>query len=258
MSRAIYLYCIVRSARKPRAATVPPGLPGAERPAPVELADRLWLVTASVPLEKYGPEPLETSLRDLDWVASIAIAHEAVVEFFARSPGASVIPMKLFTMFSTDGRASSEMRRRRRELERVFDRIEGCEEWGVRVTRRQAGTAARKAVRSATGTGFLEARKKARDDMKNAAFATAEAAEAAFTSLAEIARDGRRRTDEVPGGIAPVLDAAFLVPARRRARFHAAAERLARQVEKSGGHMTLTGPWPPYNFVNPQSAEERS
>ena len=250
MARAIYLYCVVRSARKPRAATVPPGLPGAERPAPVPLDDGLWLVTASVPLEKYGTQALESSLSDLDWVAATAVAHEAVVEFFAHAPGATVIPMKLFTMFSTDGRATSEMRKRRRELDRVFDRIEGCEEWGVRVTRGQRRTSGR-ASRPASGTSFLRARKKVRDDSRQAVLATVEAAETAFASLSEIAREGRRRTDEVPGGVAPVLDAAFLVPSRRRARFHAAVERFSKHVASAGGRMTMTGPWPPYNFVSP-------
>jgi hypothetical protein len=250
MSRVIYLYCVVRSDRKPRASGVPPGLPGAERPTVVKLEDQLWLVTASVPLDRYGSEPLADSLRNLDWVASIALAHEAVVEYFVRAPGAAVIPMKLFTMFSTDARAAAEMQKRRGELDRVFQRIDGCEEWGVRVTRAPVRAAPRKATGSITGAGFLAARKQARDHARNAALATADAADAAFLSLAQIAREGRRRTTEPAGVPAPVLDAAFLVPAQHRARFHAAAERLAKEVAKTGGEMTLTGPWPPYNFVD--------
>jgi hypothetical protein len=77
----------------------------------------------------------------------------------------------------------------------------------------------------------------------------AEAAEAAFTSLSEIARDGRRRGDDVPADARPLLDAAFLVHAGSRRRFHAAAERVAKDVARSGAQLTLTGPWPPYNFV---------
>jgi hypothetical protein len=258
MSRAVYLYCVVSSARKPRIGGVPPGLPGAERPAPVQLDDGLWLVTASVPLDRYGPEPLEASLRDLDWVASIALAHEAVVEFFVRSPGASVIPMKLFTMFSTDGRASAEMRKRRRELGRVFERIAGCEEWGVRVMQGRLRVPRRATLKPpASGAAFLRARKEARDESRDAAAATFEAADAAFTALAEIAREGRRRADEAAGVTAPALDAAFLVPLRRRARFRTEAARLARTVSASGGEMTLSGPWPPYNFVSPSSGEPR-
>ena len=254
MHHAIYVYCVVRSARKPPSATVPPGLPGGERPAPVKLDDRLWLVTASVPLDRYGSGPLEASLRDLDWVASMALAHEAVVEHFVRAAAATVIPMKLFTMFATDARAAAEMGKRRRELERVFDRIEGCEEWGVRVLRGEARRAGSN-TRPETGAAFLAARKQARDESKQAILAVVEAADAAFAALSEIARERTRRSGDEIGGVAPVLDAAFLVPARRRSRFHAAARRVAKQVADRGGRMTLTGPWPPYNFV---AAEEAS
>jgi len=258
MARATYVYCVVRSARKPSVTRVPAGIPGGDRPAPIRLNQRLWLVTATVPLDQYGSGPLETSLRDIDWVAAVALAHEAVVEHFVRSPAAPVIPMKLFTMFSSPDRAIAEMSGRIDDLERVFSRIQGCEEWGVRVTRGEVRLTGRKTPKPQTGAAFLAARKQARDAARNAALATSEAADAAFTSLSEIARDRRRRSEEAPGMIAPLLDAAFLVPARRRARFHAAARRLARDVARSGGRMTLTGPWPPYNFVDTDRAEERT
>ena len=84
--------------------------------------------------------------------------------------------------------------------------------------------------------------------------AAATAADAVYRSLAEIAAEHRRRTSETPGAVAPLLDAAFLVPTRRRARFQSAAQKVAQQVSETGAQMTLTGPWPPYNFVG--SVEE--
>jgi hypothetical protein len=251
---ATYVYCLVRSSRKPSAARVPEGLPGATAPAVAEIDRPLWLVASRVPLAQYGPEALEPALRDLDWVGRSAVAHEAVVEHFASAAAAAVIPMKLFTMFSTVERAVEAMRARRRALDRVFERIAGCEEWGVRVVRSKAAGAAKPAARPRSGTAFLTARKRARDASASAAAAATTAAEQAFSTLVELARDGRRRRDDAPAGAAPpLLDAAFLVPARGRARFHAAAERAARAVARSGATMTLTGPWPPYNFVGEES-----
>lgn len=252
---ATYVYCVVRSARKPATTRVPGGLPGGDRPAAVMFDRGLWLVTATVPLDRYGPSALEALLRDLESVSSIALAHEAVVEYFSRARGATVIPTKLFTMFSTGDRAIDEMRSRRRELGGVFRRIAGCEEWGVRVMRGQHPRQPRSTVKPTSGAAFLAERKKARDESKSAVLAAAQAADTAFSSLSEIARDRRRRDDQPPGAVAPLLDAAFLVPARRRARFHAAAGRLAKEIARSGAQMTLTGPWPPYNFVG---AEETS
>jgi hypothetical protein len=254
MAAATYAYCVVRSKRKPT-RRVPPGVPGSERPAAHDLGRHLWLVAASVPLRQYGPAALEPLLRDLEWVGKIALAHESVVEHFAGSPGATVIPMKLFTMFSTLERAVADMVRRRAELERVMQHIEGCEEWGVRVTRGDPRRPTRPGARPRSGAAFLAARRQAREESRSVLLDAAEAAESAFSSLCGIARDGRRRTAAAPGAAAPLLDAAFLVPARRRARFHAAAERLAEDVARRGGRMTVTGPWPAYNFVSPGESD---
>src|SRR4030095_1132244 len=47
------------------------------------------------------PRALAARLRELAWVAEVAVPHETVVEHFSRARGAVVIPAKLFTMFSS-------------------------------------------------------------------------------------------------------------------------------------------------------------
>jgi hypothetical protein len=204
-----------------------------------------------VPLGRYGPERLETSLRDLKWVAEVAVAHEAVVEHFARLPESAVVPMKLFTMFSSNDRALAEMQQRRRVIDAVLKRIAGCEEWGVRVTGgpRQAVSAA--APEAKSGTAFLAARKQLRDDARAAVVKAASTAAAVFDELAPFSKDARRRDDSPPGAVPPLLDAAFLVPFGKRAKFRVAARRASKLCADAGVTLTLTGPWPAYNFVQP-------
>ena len=250
MTTATYLYCLVQSGRRLPVAGAPAGLPGASAPRCTNAAERLWLVHADVPLDQYGPEPLEAALKDLEWVSRIAVAHESVVEHFAAARSATVIPLKLFTMFSSLERAMAEMRARRDELNDVFARLEGCEEWGVRVLRGETSRQVRPAGRPASGAAFLADRKQARDDARSALIAAATAVDEAYASLAALAADHRRRTGETPGVVAPLLDAAFLVPTRRRGKFRSAAQKAAERVTESGAQMTLTGPWPPYNFVS--------
>lgn len=250
---ATYVYCIVHAPRAPGTARAPRGLAGATRPSIAAVTRSLSLVRATVPLESYGSGPLEAALQDLQWVAEVAVAHEAVVEYFARQAGVTVIPMKLFTMFTSDARAIEEMRSRGRDLEAVAKRIAGCEEWGVRMTRRLAASRPPRRgldVKPSSGAAFLAAKKEARDVARAAVHASTESAEHAFTTLASIARDARRRDDAPEGASAPpLLDAAFLVPATRRARFKAAVRKLAATSAKTGAKMTLSGPWPSYNFV---------
>jgi hypothetical protein len=105
---------------------------------------------------------------------------------------------------------------------------------------------------ASTGTGFLAAKKRARDAKVESARAAAGAAAAAYDGLARLARAARQR-DDVPDGAAapPLLDAAFLVPRVTRARFTSAARRASRACATAGAAMTLSGPWPAYNFVQP-------
>jgi hypothetical protein len=255
---AVYLYCVVKSARKPSTASVPPGLEGGTTPEAVALTRGLWLVTADVPLDVYGPGQLEPKLQDLDWVADVAVAHEGVNEHFARLKGTTVVPTKLFTMFSSRERAVADLSRQRSELDRVIRRVAGCDEWGIRVRHsagvpvaRRGGRTAKASETPATGAAFLAARRDARDAAKAARGEAALAAQSAFDRLARLARDSRRRERGPEGGSnPPILEAAFLVPVKGRTRFKAEAKRQAAVCASAGADMTLTGPWPAYSFVS--------
>jgi hypothetical protein len=251
MSTAVYLYCVVRAAKRPSSTRAPAGVSGGSHPETHALAQSLWIVTALVPLDAYGPAHLESRLRDLDWVSQVAVAHEAVVEHFARPASATVVPMKLFTMFSTIDKAVRDVGSRKSAIQQAMRRIAGAEEWGIRVFRRDrlSGAASRAATPS-SGADFLRARKQARDAVAQARTAAADAAEVAFGALRRHARDARvREARREPGSNPPILDAAFLVPAAKRARFQAEARRQASALARAGADLVVTGPWPAYNFV---------
>jgi hypothetical protein len=249
---AVYLYCVVKVVARPSVRNAPDGLPGATRPAALPVSPGLWAIAADVPLDRYGAEPLAAALRDLDWVSAVALAHEAMVAHFSTRRGATTLPLKMFTMFSTTERAVADLRRRRQALAPVFRRIAGAEEWGVRVLLEPSPGRARSARPVvAGGAAFLAAKKQARDSAREAAYAASEAAEAGFAALAAVARASSRR-DDVPAGASapPLLEAAFLVPTARRARFKATAKASAEGCQRAGARMTLTGPWPAYSFAH--------
>src|SRR5439155_594748 len=164
---ATYVYCLVQRARPPMLTRAPRGLPGTARVRGLDAGDGLWLVVADAPLSRYGEAPLEARLRDLEWVAACATAHEAVVEFAAR--GGTTVPLKLLTLFNDDERAIAHIR--------------------------------------------------------------------------------RLRPDSVEGAARLLLDAAFLLTPSRAARFKKVARAAATRLGRRGYELTLSGPWPPYNFV---------
>ena len=253
---ATYVYCVVHRAARPPATRIPPGIPGASSPAIDSIVRSLWLVSAAVPLAEYAEQEIERRLQDLDWVSGIALAHEAVVERFSRATGATVIPMKLFTIFTSPARALGEMRRRRPQLESVAKRIRGADEWGVRIARRSGESVAASGPFDAargrpvtSGTAFLAAKRRKRDEAHARAAAASQAAEHAFVVLGRFARETRRQ--EAPAGATapPLVDAALLVPSSRKLRFKAAVNREARRCREAGADLMLTGPWPAYNFI---------
>ena len=251
---ATYVYCVVSSPSRPAVAGAPDGIPGATPPRPVPLGGKLWLIAAEAPGAMYGEQAVNAGLRDLDWVSRVAVGHERLVEHFTHGRGTTVIPMKLLTLFSSIESAREELLRQRDEIGRAVRRIAGCEEWGIRVFADPVGpvASARRGGTPAvvTGSAFLASRKAARDAQRNLRSQTAAAAQQAYESLAGVTRRARLRPrgrDE--GTTPPLLEAAFLVPTSSRARFKAAARKEAERCAAAGGRMTLTGPWPAYNFI---------
>ena len=250
---ATYLYCIVKSARKPSMTRAPGGLPGAAPPAALHVSGSTWLIAAEVPLDTYGAGHLEPRLADMDWVGRIALAHEAVVEHCGRKASLTVIPMKLFTMFSSPARAVADVAARKKTIDASLRRIAGAEEWGIRVWRgEQAPKETGAPPRTVTsGAAFLAVKKQARDEARSMKLAAAGAAVQAYERLAKLAKASRRRDDAPSAATAPpLLDAAFLVHSGKRSQFTKAARRAAAACARAGARMTLSGPWPAYNFVH--------
>lgn len=251
---ALYVYCVVHRRGAPVLRRVPEGLPEATPPVVLELGGSLWAVVARVPLEVYGPAPLEARLRDLDWAGRAAEAHERIVQHVARGRDAVVVPMSLLTMFSSEARAAAALSARGAALADAVTRVRGSEEWVVRIARRAAPPTVVPTRVAASGAGFLAAKKQARDEARAVGLRAAQAAEHAYHALSKIARDSILRPPPNGAPAPPLVDAAMLVPVTRRARFKAASRTAALGCRAAGATLTLSGPWPAYSFVRTDGA----
>lgn len=245
------LYCVIQSDRPleafPGTAT---GLPGAAPPRVLPLAGPLTAIVATLPDDEYDPEAVTAKLRDMEWVSKAAIGHEQVIEaMMAAAP--AVLPMKLLTLFSSDARLTADLTRRRAQLTKAAARVSGCQEFGLRVTPAggAGGDDAAAADRPASGLAFLERKKEARDQSRERAGRRAAFAREAWETMAAAARDAVQRPIAGDALERPLLDAAFLVGADERGAFARASERLSAAAAAAGCAVALTGPWPPYHFV---------
>ena len=260
MSSATYLYCLVRTQKAPSLRGAPAGLPGTGKPRALDAGGGLWLVAADAPLERYGEKPIEKGLQDLAWVSSCAVPHEAVVEHLSRK--GTVLPMKLFTLFRSDERALDHVAKRRKRIDQLVERIEGREEWGLRVlldevsALRRARAEASAVSPGAPGAAFLLRKKKEHDAQREAIDHARDRADALFDLLAAKADDARRRPPP-PGEVGKrvLLDAAFLLPRKKSKVFQSAVRAEAKKLADRDYQLTLTGPWPAYTFVTDVEAK---
>ena len=252
--KGTYVYCVIAADRRPRLTRVPAGLPGAGRVRLIDVEKGRFIAVADLPLDRYSEAAINRGLANLDWVSRVAVAHEAVVESFIAST--AVLPMKLFTIFTSDDRALEHMRAQRGRIAGLVRRVANQQEWGIRVVLDRALAAAalpkkKTAVQAGTGVSYLARKKAQRDASSELASRAREAVAALFDRLAARSGDARRRAaSELPEQGGPLLlDAAFLVPRTRATTFKALAAREARSLARQGYGLTVTGPWPPYTFV---------
>ena len=262
---AVYLYCLVRARDSASGARVPSGLDGAtRRQSRASDGPLAGVIATEVPLDLRAIATRTAAARSRMGSRSGRRGMKRVRRAFLAHANATVLPMKLFTMFSSIEQGGCGRRAARRgSIARcavsLAARSGACSDPTIGGTRdaEGPGRASNPLASGKDGTAFLVARRDARDTARAVRAEAIAAADAAFERLQRLARDVRRR-DRRPeaGSNPPLLDAAFLVASDSRARFRAEVRRQSVTCESAGAEMTLTGPWPAYNFVD--EAEDRS
>ena len=245
-----YVYCLVAS-KKPLAATRTAGLPGAEKARAIEIVPRRYLIVSAAPAAAYGEAALAARLSDLDWVSRAAVAHDAVIESFMGAADA-VVPMKLFTLFTSDARALEQVRSNWKAIDALIKRLSNHAEWGVRLVFDESRAPSEDSkLAASSGRGYLMAKREHRAATTAHSTSMRKTAGGVLKTLDSLARDSRQRPITAPAESRSrlLLDAAFLVPRAKAARFKTSVEKQAKKLAPSGYALQVTGPWPPYSFV---------
>lgn len=222
---------------------------------PVEGVEAAGLVAlvSSVDLDEYGEEGLRRNLERLEWLETAARGHDVVVQAVAAA--APTAPTRLATIFRDDDGVRRRLAEQGERIHAVLDRVEGHEEWSVKVLTRAPDETApdreREPVTAGSGADYLRRRKteqESRDlDLRDAHVA----AERVHDALASVAVASRRLAPQDPrlsGRTGTMVhNAAYLVPRRESERF---AEAIG---EATADHREVLvdarGPWPPYSFA---------
>jgi Gas vesicle synthesis protein GvpL/GvpF len=245
-----YVFCLIRSNRQPTMPRISEGMPGGRDLRVIEVGEQLWAIVQRVPEAAYGETALARGLQNLDWVGPRAIAHERVIELFLSTP--ALLPMHLFTLFSSDDRVVQHVQSDGTRIRRLLKRVEGKVEWGLRLTFDEKAASAKVSKRPVTsGTEFLARKRDVLGVNRTRVKAARGAADRVYKSMSRLATAAQRRSslERAAPGSRLLLDAAFLVPAAKSGAFRSAVRQQMRDLRAAGVTISLTGPWPPYNFV---------
>jgi hypothetical protein len=246
-SNATYVFCLVQSAKAPSLRGVPSSVPGAGAPRLLAVDRDVWAVVADAPIERFTGDQLQQELQDVEAISRHALAHASVIEFFFRR--APVIPLKLFTLFSSDEKVRAHVRTRLGLLRRMFTQLRGLEEWAVRIV---AGEVEAESARTLdSGRDYLQVKKRMHELTVAPPRAAMRAANGALKSLGQLASKTRKDAFPAPGRGRPyVTGASFLVKAKRRGEWKKFTAKLAAELAAQGHRLEMSGPWPPYHFVS--------
>ncbi|MEU8342722.1 Gas vesicle synthesis protein GvpL/GvpF [Actinomadura meyerae] len=279
---AVYLYGVARGL-DPAALGGAAGVGGA--PVRGIAAAGLTALVSTVALAEYGEAALRANLEDLAWLEATARAHHDVVDLAART--APTAPVRIATIYRDDDRVAEVLAAQGERFAEILDLVSGRSEWGVKAYAdpeamragddadgqgtdgRGGGTdpgggleptaesltgpqpAAGAAPSAGAGKAYLMRRQRERRRRADAGRRAAEQAAAVHAELADHAVASRHHPPQDPrlsGRTGTqILNAAYLLDEEQAQGFLAVARAAGDRLP--GIEVEVTGPWPPYSFI---------
>lgn len=249
---AWYVYGVVRAHEAPAAGE----LADARRSLTAVTEGELTAMVSPVPAAEFAENELRAHLNDMDWVETVARDHERVLD--AICTRTTVIPMRLCTVYETEGGVREMLLRESESLLQALDHLDGKAEWGVKVffeRPRESRVATREPASGERGSGaaYMDDRRRQRDrarQLDEQVESVVATIHEKLDSLSEESTLNQPQRPEVSShGGEMVLNGAYLVERENESPFHEEIRTLQSRFAENGLELVLTGPWPAYNFL---------
>lgn len=250
----LYVYAVTRDAVMPQTD----GVDGTQRFGTVAI-DGISAVFTRVDGEAFSQAAIDARAGDLEWLGAIGYRHQDVVSDLMKRT--AIVPLRAFTLFSSEEALRAYLHEQSEMLAKVLERLDGKQEWTLRVefdpAKWSESLAARVAslrdlqndiATAAPGKAFL-LKKKLDDEKKRASHAAEQdvVAEMERAVLDRLGCETLAETRERRDGAFPQIN--VLLNRDEEATLQELHESLVARYESEGVTLGLTGPWPPYTFA---------
>jgi len=250
----LYVYSVTRDAVTPEVD----GVDGMPRFGTVTTGG-ISAVFTRVSAEAFSQEAIDARAGDLEWLGAIGYRHQDVVSDLMKRT--AIVPLRAFTLFSSEEALRGFLHEQRELLAKTLQRLDGKQEWTLRVEfepeRWSESLAPRVAplralqdeiASAAPGKAFL-LRKKLDEEKKRASHAAEQevVAEIERLVLEKLACETVAETREHREGAFPQIN--VLLNRDEEATLQELHAALTARYEREGVTLGLTGPWPPYSFA---------
>ncbi len=187
---------------------------------------------------------LSANMENLDWLAAMSTRHQETVS--AISQMADVLPARFGTIFLDESSLRADIQNRQAELLADFKRIQGCEEWGVKVYAAPLGKVELPATIKG-GKDYLKAKSAIlKSRTRQAPDEEIDRLAQALEKVSESSAEGGR----ISGGRRDLLfQVSLLLKRANRRKFESLLKCFSKEW-KEKRQIECTGPWPPYSFVS--------
>src|SRR5215212_6832909 len=124
----LYVYAVGRVGQQP-----PAGLEAVDGSSRIDCFDEgpLCAFFTRVDGEEFSQEGVDRRAGDLEWLGAIGYRHQAATAALMRS--GAIIPLRAFTLFSNDAALREWLRSDREQLLHTLERLDGKQEWTLRI-----------------------------------------------------------------------------------------------------------------------------
>ncbi len=257
MMKGLYIYGIrVRS-------SIPIRTKGVERKDVYTVFyENIEAVISDVKLGDFEQESIKEKLKNLEWAEPQVRSHAAVLDECMQT--SSVIPWKFGTVFKSTEGLQEFLRENSQKLRDTLTKLSDRQEWGVKIytntkilrqeirkTDEEIKKLEREIESKSKGVGFFIQKK-----LEN--ILTSKIEEKINQATAEIFETlGQQAEEKIENRLLDrhltgkemdmALNSAFLIKKDKIDDFMRAFKKLEEKFK--GSEFSLTGPWPPYNFV---------